>query len=83
MASLVGTLLLHGGPSTIPRLVVAIVVNSVQRKPVGLAHVLTEVLKSNPSFPAFTNHNSAPTVVLPSRMLLVGTSLIHARPLGI
>lgn len=73
------SLLLGCGPSTVVRLVVAVVVDTIKRIPFrSFSHVLIKIFKRFK--PAFANLNSTPSIVLVITVSWICTALFHASP---
>lgn len=79
---MIPTLLRSGCPPTVPRLVVAVVVDAVKRKagPWAPTHVLKEVLELQP---ALAYGDAAAAVVLPPRVSASPATLDHVAPCGV
>ena len=74
----IGVLFRRGGPSTVARLVVAVIVNTINRfSNRWFAHIGQKVLELLPSF---ADSNAAAAVSAPVSVLWVGASVAHASP---
>ena len=78
IAAHIPALLFRSGPHTIPRLVIPIVILSIQAHAFeGSAHIAQEILKDHPPFAHF---NAPAAITGPSGVIRIEASLLHCRP---